>query len=87
MSDKIKDVFTIIEHEGDKAVWIKIGTAFVNRDESITVSLNALPINGRLHIRSGDVVKSNDEWTKNFRATINLLKQTSAMKRKQEKIK
>ena len=82
MSDKIKDVFTIIEHEGGKSVWIKIGTAFVNRDESITVSLNALPVNGRLHIRSGDVVKSNDDWT--FRATINLLKQTSARKRKQE---
>lgn len=47
------DVFTIIDQEGaeKKSIWIKIGVAFVNRDESLSISLNALPTNGRLHVR------------------------------------
>lgn len=49
MSD-MKDVFTIVKN-GEKEYWNKIGTAFVNRDNSLTVRLNALPINGALHIR------------------------------------
>ena len=47
------DVFTIIEQESaeKKSIWIKIGVAFVNRDDSLSISLNALPTNGRLHVR------------------------------------
>jgi hypothetical protein len=33
--------------EGGKARWTRIGVAFVNKD-SITVRLNALPINGEV---------------------------------------
>jgi len=50
MSD-IKDVFTIVKN-GEKDYWNKIGNAFVNRDGSLTVKLNALPINAQLHIRN-----------------------------------
>ena len=48
---KRKDVFTIVETGEGKNFWRKIGTAFVNRDDSLTVVLDAFPVNGRLHIR------------------------------------
>lgn len=45
-------VYTIIERENsDRSYWLRVGTAFFNRDNSLTVYLNALPTNNRLHIR------------------------------------
>ena len=44
-------VFAITER-GDKSYWTKIGVAFVNRDKSITVQLEAFPVSGKLQIRS-----------------------------------
>jgi len=47
-----KDVYTIIEANGrEKPFWLKVGVAFENRDGSLNVLLNALPVNGKLHIR------------------------------------
>ncbi|MFH1810795.1 MAG: hypothetical protein ABIJ09_18780 [Pseudomonadota bacterium] len=46
-----KVVYTIIETGEGKSFWRQVGAAFVNRDESLTVLLDALPVNGRLHIR------------------------------------
>lgn len=49
---KMLEVYTIIEKEGqEKSFWVRIGVAFENRDGSFNVHLNALPINGKLHIR------------------------------------
>jgi len=48
----IKDVFHIIEREGKKAIWVKIGSAFVNRDDSLNVLLNSIPLDGKIHIRN-----------------------------------
>jgi len=31
--------------------WSRIGTAFVNKDGSLNVELDAVPVNGKLHIR------------------------------------
>jgi len=50
----VKDVYTIIEgknRDTKKNIWIRIGIAFENRDGSLNVKLNALPINGTLQIR------------------------------------
>ena len=50
----LKDVFAISEKEvgsTGKERWTKIGIGFVNRDNSINVVLDALPLNGRLQIR------------------------------------
>jgi hypothetical protein len=45
-------VYTIVEKPGlEKPFWVKVGSAFPNRDESLNVYLDALPTNGRLHIR------------------------------------
>ena len=49
---KMLTVYTIVEKEGQqKSFWVRVGTAFVNRDGSINAYLDALPVNGRLHIR------------------------------------
>lgn len=47
-----KAVYTIVERGGDaKNLWLRIGIAFPNRDRSLNVLLDAVPVNGRLHIR------------------------------------
>ena len=58
--EKMKDVFTIMKGaEGRKDRWVRIGIGFINRDNSITVRLDATPTNGTLHIR--DYVRK-DNW-------------------------
>ena len=48
----LKAVYTIIDVEGvEKSRWIRVGTAYINRDQSLSVYLDALPVNHKLHIR------------------------------------
>lgn len=47
-----KDVFNIIEDKEGKSRWVKVGSAFVNRDESINVYMDVLPRDGKLQIRN-----------------------------------
>lgn len=59
----LKDVYAISERESSgsgqqnagpnagKDRWTRIGIGFVNRDNSINVILDAMPLNGRFHIR------------------------------------
>ena len=35
----------------DRNVWLRIGIAWINRDGSLNVKLDAMPVNGTLHIR------------------------------------
>ena len=44
-------VYTITERDG-KTRWLRIGDGYKNRDDSITVYLDALPANNKLHIRN-----------------------------------
>lgn len=62
----VKDVYTIQESEGGsgdgaKDRWTKIGIGFVNRDDSINILLNALPVNGRLHVRERNALRRQAE--------------------------
>ncbi len=41
----------IHEHNEKKSVWVKAGSAWVNRDGSINVYLDVLPLDGKLHVR------------------------------------
>lgn len=46
------EVFTIITRSDEKNdYWHRIGSAWFNKDHSINVKLNALPVNGELHLR------------------------------------
>lgn len=48
----LKAVYTIIDIEGvEKSRWLRVGTAYINRDQSLSVYLDALPVNHKLHIR------------------------------------
>lgn len=44
-------VYAIIDRGEGKTFWVRVGTAFENRDGSENVYLDALPIGGRLQIR------------------------------------
>ncbi len=45
-------VYTIIDKPGsDKSFWARVGSAWINRDQSINIQLDALPVNGKLHVR------------------------------------
>jgi hypothetical protein len=52
------------ENPDRRNLWLSIGVAFVNRDGSINVRLNALPVDGVLHIRpmqNGQAAAEPDE--------------------------
>ncbi len=48
---QLKAVYTIVERPNAKARWVRIGIGFVNHDGSVNVRLDAMPVNGTLHIR------------------------------------
>jgi hypothetical protein len=50
-------VFSITQAKGPEGaaattVWVKAGSAWVNRDGSLNVYLDVLPLDGRLHLRA-----------------------------------
>lgn len=49
-----KKVLCPIERKDGKTYWLKVGAAFVNRDGSWNVHLDALPATGKLQIRDLD---------------------------------
>ncbi len=53
-----KHVYSVTERN-EKSYWTKIGIAFVNRDGSLTVRLDAHPLNGVLQIRDEDYSARN----------------------------
>jgi hypothetical protein len=50
-SKTMKVVWTIVDRGQGKSYWTRVGVGFVNRDGSITLRLDAIPINGTLQIR------------------------------------
>ncbi|MBN8612790.1 MAG: hypothetical protein J0L92_19500 [Deltaproteobacteria bacterium] len=54
-------VYTIVERDKDKKkLWVRIGSAFRNRDGSLNAMLDAVPTNGSLHIRELRPLPSRD---------------------------
>ena len=43
-------VYTVVEVE-DRSIWRRVGAGYVTRDGSFNLYLEALPVNGRLHVR------------------------------------
>jgi hypothetical protein len=53
----MKDVYAIYETKTDgreRSRWVRVGVAFDNKDGSLNVLLDALPLTGRLQIRTRD---------------------------------
>lgn len=55
-----KVVYTV-QKRAKRNLWLRVGTAFVNRDGSLTVRLDALPLSGTLIIRDPDPKDSPSE--------------------------
>jgi len=50
--NKVKIAYTVVERNNDgRKFWVRVGAAFVNRDGSLNVRLDAMPVNGELQIR------------------------------------
>ena len=47
---KTKAVY-VITPRGGRSYWTRVGVAFVNRDGSLNVKLEAMPVTGEIHIR------------------------------------
>ncbi len=43
-------VFSIRENKGG-SIWVRAGSAFINKDGSMNVLLDVLPLDGKLHVR------------------------------------
>ncbi len=50
-----KAVYTVTERaDGSRSFWTRVGSAWVNRDGSLTLRLDALPVNGVLQVREAE---------------------------------
>jgi len=47
----LQAVYTVIKKADGKDLWLRVGSAFPNRDGSMNVFLDAMPVNGKLQIR------------------------------------
>ena len=50
VAGKRLSVFSIKENKGG-SVWVRAGSAFINKDGSMNVHLDVLPLDGKLHVR------------------------------------
>lgn len=50
-SKRFRAVYAVVQKPEGKDVWLRVGSAFENRDGSTTVLLDAVPIGGKLQIR------------------------------------
>jgi hypothetical protein len=44
-------VYALTEIAPGRTIWDRVGAAFVNKDDSITLHLRAVPISGKLQVR------------------------------------
>jgi hypothetical protein len=47
----MKAVYTVIDRGQGKSFWVRIGVGFTNRDGSLNLRLDAIPVNGSLQVR------------------------------------
>lgn len=48
---RMQAVYAVVSKADGKDLFLRVGNAFVNRDGSTTVLLDAVPISGKLHVR------------------------------------
>ena len=46
-----KEVFSVVVDEKNEERWHKLGAAFINKDDSVTILLDAMPLGRKLIIR------------------------------------
>ena len=48
---KVKVVYTVVERGEGKSFWVRVGVGSTNRDGSLNLRLDAIPVNGLLQVR------------------------------------
>ncbi len=66
----LQAVYTIVKKADGKDLWLRIGSAFPNRDGSLSVFLDAVPTNGKLQIREYQPRDSASKVTREQPATV-----------------
>jgi hypothetical protein len=61
--EAMKVVYTVVERSPGKSVWTRVGVGFVNRDGSMNLRLDAIPVNGTLQVRDWE---EREVWQKTF---------------------
>ncbi len=56
--------------KGERTFWLSMGMAFVNRDNSINVYLDGLPVNGKLQLRDWDEPRKESPEDRDLRASL-----------------
>ncbi len=54
LNKSMKTVYTVIERGQGKSIWVRVGTGYTNRDGSLNLRLDAIPVNGMLQVREWD---------------------------------
>jgi hypothetical protein len=52
-------VFAVRKGKDGQTIWVRAGSAVTNRDASINITLDVLPIDGQLHLRDKATVKED----------------------------
>jgi len=60
MYSKQYDVLQVIEYAPDRSRWVKIGVGFQNKDGSINLKLDSIPLRGKIQIREKDRFKEEE---------------------------
>ena len=58
---EMKLVYTVVEGRDGKSFWTRVGVAFVNRDGSWNLKLDAIPTNGTLQVRDREFEERKDD--------------------------
>ena len=70
--EKMRSVFTIVEKgqgPSHKSYWVRIGIGYVNQDQSITLKLDALPVNGTIQVREYQTQEERERRFAQHRST------------------
>jgi hypothetical protein len=62
-SRAMKVVWTVVERGQGKSFWTRVGVGFVNRDGSLTLRLDAIPMSGTLQVREWQELDRRAEAT------------------------
>ena len=57
----MKAVYTVIDRGQGKSIWVRVGVGFTNRDGSLNLRLDAVPVNGTLQVREWEPVERRSD--------------------------
>jgi hypothetical protein len=63
----IKTVYTVVDRGQGKSIWVRIGVGHTNRDGSLNLRLDALPVSGTLQVRDWEPYERRPEAPDGFR--------------------